>query len=259
MYKNLILTKQDSSVALITINNPKTLNALNTSVLQDLSKVFDDLHNDQQIRAVVITGEGRAFVAGADIKEMAELNNEQGKQFGEFGAKVFRKIEQFRCPVIAAVNGFALGGGCELAMACDIRIAANDAKFAQPEVGLGIIPGFSGTQRLARLVGMGKAKELVYTIGVINANEALKINLVNSVVNTDETVSEAIKMAKTIAKQAPIAVKYAKEVMNKGFDLDIDQAIKLENDYFGKCFDTNDQKNGMRAFLNREKTEFEGN
>lgn len=259
MYKNLILTKQDSSVALITINNPKTLNALNTSVLQDLSKVFDDLQNDQQIRAVVITGEGRAFVAGADIKEMAELNNEQGKQFGEFGAKVFRKIEQFRCPVIAAVNGFALGGGCELAMACDIRIAANDAKFAQPEVGLGIIPGFSGTQRLARLVGMGKAKELVYTIGVINANEALKINLVNSVVNTDETVSEAIKMAKTIAKQAPIAVKYAKEVMNKGFDLDIDQAIKLENDYFGKCFDTNDQKNGMRAFLNREKTEFEGN
>lgn len=259
MYKNLILTKQDSSVALITINNPKTLNALNTSVLQDLSKVFDDLHNDQQIRAVVITGEGRAFVAGADIKEMAELNNEQGKQFGEFGAKVFRKIEQFRCPVIAAVNGFALGGGCELAMACDIRIAANDAKFAQPEVGLGIIPGFSGTQRLARLVGMGKAKELVYTIGVINANEALKINLVNSVVNTDETVNEAIKMAKTIAKQAPIAVKYAKEVMNKGFDLDIDQAIKLENDYFGKCFDTNDQKKGMRAFLNREKTEFEGN
>ncbi len=256
-YQNLILTKENR-IATITINNPKTLNALNTAVLKELEQVFDDLRNDKEVRAVILTGEGRAFVAGADISEMANMDEAQGKAFGVFGSDIFRKIETFPTPVIAAVNGFALGGGCELAMACDIRIASDKAKLGQPEVGLGIIPGFSGTQRLARLVGMGMAKELIYTANVIDAQEALRIGLVNRVVALDDLMAEAMKIAEMIALRAPMAVAYAKEAMDKGIDMPIDQAIALETDYFGKCFNTQDQKDGMTAFLSREKVTYQG-
>ncbi len=256
-YQNLILTKENH-IATVTINNPKTLNALNTAVLKDLEQVFDDLKADKNVRVVILTGEGRAFVAGADISEMADMNEAQGRDFGAFGAKIFRKIETFPKPVIAAVNGFALGGGCELAMACDIRVASDKAKLGQPEVGLGIIPGFSGTQRLSRLVGMGMAKELIYTANVIDAKEALRIGLVNRVVALDDLMAETLKMAQMIVSRAPIAVEYAKETMDKGIDMDIDKAIALENDYFGKCFTSEDQKNGMKAFLNRENVEYKG-
>ncbi len=217
-YQNLILTKENH-IATITINNPKTLNALNTAVLKDLEQVFDDLQADKSVRVVILTGEGRAFVAGADISEMADMNEAQGKDFGAFGAKIFRKIETFPKPVIAAVNGFALGGGCELAMACDIRVASDKAKLGQPEVGLGIIPGFSGTQRLARLVGMGMAKELIYTANVIDAKEALRIGLVNRVVALEDLMTETLKMAQMIVNRAPIAVEYTKVTMDKGIDI----------------------------------------
>lgn len=257
MYKNLIVNQQEA-IAFVKINNPDTLNALNTEVLKELDKAFDELGKQEEIRVVILTGEGRAFVAGADIKEMLNLNEAQGKDFGEFGAKVFRKIELFKSPVIAAVNGFALGGGCELAMACDIRIASDKAKFGQPEVGLGIIPGFSGTQRLTRLVGAGKAKELIYTATIISAEEALKIGLVNHVVSIENLMEEVEKIAKTIAKQAPLAINYAKKSIDKGFDLNIDEAIALENKYFAKCFATEDQKNAMKAFVNKEKVDFKG-
>lgn len=257
MYKNLIVNQQEA-IAFVKINNPDTLNALNTEVLKELDKAFDELGKQEEVRVVILTGEGRAFVAGADIKEMLNLNEAQGKDFGEFGAKVFRKIELFKSPVIAAVNGFALGGGCELAMACDIRIASDKAKFGQPEVGLGIIPGFSGTQRLTRLVGAGKAKELIYTATIISAEEALKIGLVNHVVSIENLMEEVEKIAKTIAKQAPLAINYAKKSIDKGFDLNIDEAIALENKYFAKCFATEDQKNAMKAFVNKEKVDFKG-
>lgn len=257
MHKNLIINQQ-GTIAFVKINNPDTLNALNTEILKELDKAFDELEKQEEVRVVILTGEGRAFVAGADIKEMLNLNEAQGKDFGEFGAKVFRKIEQFKSPVIAAVNGFALGGGCELAMACDIRIASDKAKFGQPEVGLGIIPGFSGTQRLTRLVGAGKAKELIYTAAIISAEEALKIGLVNHVVSIENLMEEVEKIAKTIAKQAPLAINYAKKSIDKGFDLNIDEAIALENEYFGKCFASEDQKNGMKAFVNKESVDFQG-
>lgn len=257
MYKNLIIDQQ-GTIFFVKINSPDTLNALNTQILKELDKVFDELEKQEEIRVVVLMGEGRAFVAGADIKEMLHLNEEEGRIFGELGARIFRKIEQFKAPVIAAVNGFALGGGCELAMACDIRIASDKAKFGQPEVSLGISPGFSGTQRLTRLVGAGKAKELIYTAMVISAEEALKIGLVNHVVSMETFMKEVTKMAETIAKQAPLAVSYAKKSIDQGFDLDIDEAIALENKYFAKCFTTKDQKNGMNAFVNKEKFDFRG-
>lgn len=256
-YNNLLLSKENH-IAVVTINNPKSLNALNSDVLNDLDKVFDDLQADKEVRAVVLTGEGRAFVAGADITEMANLNEQEGRAFGAVGTKVFRKIENLSKPVIAAVNGFALGGGCELAMACDIRIASDKAKFGQPEVGLGITPGFSGTQRLARLVGMGMAKELIFTANVIGADEALRIGLVNKVVPLDELMNEVMAMAKMIVSKAPLAIEYSKKAMDKGFDMPIDQAIEVELDYFGKCFATEDQKNGMQAFMNKEKVNYQG-
>ena len=217
-----------------------------------------DCH-DPETDVVILTGEGRSFVAGADIAEMSVMKAEEGRRFGELGAAVFRKIELMAKPVIAAVNGFALGGGCELAMACDIRIASAKAKFGQPEVGLGITPGFSGTQRLPRLVGLGKAKELIYTAAVIHAEEACRIGLVNKVVESEELMNECMAMAKTIAAKAPLAVRYAKEAINRGVETDMDTGIVIENGLFGLCFATTDQKEGMEAFLWKRKPEFEGN
>ena len=207
-------------------------------------------------RVLVITGEGKAFVAGADISEMAHLSESEGLAFGKRGARDFKKIEDLPFPVIAAVNGFALGGGCELAMACDIRIASAKARFGQPEVGLGIIPGFSGTYRLPKLVGQGIAKELIYTGKMIGADEALRIGLVNSVVVPEELMNAVDALITQILKNAPIAVGYAKTCINENYDLDIDESLALENQYFAKCFATTDQKEGMDAFLNKRPAVF---
>lgn len=256
--EKLITLQKEDRIALITINRPEALNALNTAVLRELDKTFDEIARDEEVDVVILTGEGRSFVAGADIAEMCAKTASEGKHFGQLGAAVFRKIELLDRPVIAAVNGFALGGGCELAMACDIRIASTKAKFGQPEVGLGITPGFSGTQRLSRLVGLGKAKELIYTAAVIHAEEACRIGLVNKVVEPEALMDECMAMARTIATKAPLAVRYAKEAINRGIETDIETGIALEADLFGLCFATADQKEGMEAFLQKRKADFKG-
>ncbi|MBZ9633269.1 short-chain-enoyl-CoA hydratase [Clostridium sp. FP1] len=251
-YKNVVLQKEDK-VAVITISRPKALNALNTETLKELELAIDEIASDDQIYAVIITGGGKAFVAGADISEMKDLDAMGGRRFGNLGNKVFRKLETLEKPIIAAVNGFALGGGCELSMACDIRIASSKAKFGQPEAGLGITPGFGGTQRLARLVGTGMAKQLLFTAEIINAEEALRIGLVNKVVEPENLIEEAKLLAKKIVNNAPIAVKLCKTAINRGMQMDIDTALIYEAEIFGACFATEDQKSGMTAFL--EKSE----
>lgn len=256
-YQKLIVERQDG-IGVIRINHPDALNALDTLVLSELGKAFDAFAADESVEVVVLTGEGRAFVAGADIAEMSAMTAQEGKAFGRLGADVFRKIEMMPQPVIAAVNGFALGGGCELAMACDIRIASSKAKFGQPEVGLGITPGFSGTQRLPRLVGLGKAKELIYTAAVIPADEACRIGLVNRVVEPGALMDEALALAAAIASKARLAVRYAKEAINWGIETDIETGIDMETSLFGLCFATHDQKEGMAAFLQKRKPDFTG-
>lgn len=256
-YQKLIVERQ-GRLGVVRINHPEALNALDTLVLRELGQAFDAFAADAGIDVVVLTGEGRAFVAGADIAEMSAMTAAEGKAFGRLGADVFRKIELLPQPVIAAVNGFALGGGCELAMACDIRIASAKAKFGQPEVGLGITPGFSGTQRLPRLVGLGKAKELIYTAAVIPADEALRIGLVNKVVAPEALMDEALALAATIASKARLAVRYAKEAINRGIETDIETGIAVEASLFGLCFATADQKEGMAAFLQKRKPDFTG-
>ncbi|MCQ2442164.1 MAG: enoyl-CoA hydratase-related protein [Oscillospiraceae bacterium] len=241
------------AVAVLTIDRPKALNALNSSVLEELDAAIDSLDLNA-IRALVITGAGdRSFVAGADIGEMSKLTKAEGEAFGKKGNDVFRKIETLAIPVIAAINGFALGGGNELAMSCDIRICSETAVFGQPEVGLGITPGFGGTQRLARLVSPGMAKQLIYTGRNIKADEALRIGLVNAVYPAEELMPAALKMAAGIAKQAPIAVRNCKKAINDGLDLNMDDAIALEEKLFGDCFETHDQIEGMGCFMSREK------
>lgn len=252
-YKNVIFEKE-GNIAIVSINRPKALNALNSETLKELDNVIDEISNDEGIFAVILTGAGeKAFVAGADISEMKDMNVLEGRKFGILGNKVFRKIELLEKPVIAAVNGFALGGGCELSMACDIRIASEKAKFGQPEAGLGITPGFGGTQRLPRLVGMGMAKELIYSTRTINAQEALRIGLVNRVVAPEALMEEAKKLAKDIASKAPIAVKLCKEAINRGMQVDIDTALNIESQIFGECFSTEDQTDAMTAFVEKRK------
>lgn len=239
-------------VYLLTINKPASLNALDTAVLGELAAVVEDLRTNESVKVLVLTGEGRAFVAGADISEMVSKNPIDGLEFGRLGASVFRAIEQLPFPVIAAVNGFALGGGCELAMACDIRLASAKAKFGQPETGLGIIPGFSGTQHLPRLVGPAKAKELIYTGEIIKADEALRIGLVNGVTEPEALIDEALAMAEKIALQPRQAVALAKKAIDAGMQTDIDTAIGIENNLFALCFSTEEQKQRMTAFLNKK-------
>ena len=242
-------------VCTLTISAPKSLNALNSSLLKEMDDLLSNL--DPDVRVLIVTGDGdRSFVAGADISEMQPLNAEEGERFGAIGARVFRKIETLPIPVIAAVNGFALGGGCELALACDIRIASANAKFGQPEVGLGIIPGFSGTYRLTKIVGMGHPKELIFTAHALKADEALRIGLVNAVYAQEDLMKEALKLAHRIVKNAPIAVRYAKECINEEYDLPAEEAIAYESRMFGRCFDTKDQKAGMYAFLNKQDVQF---
>ena len=249
--KNVLLEKE-GNLAIITINRPKALNALNSDTLKDLNVVIEDLENDSNIYAVILTGAGeKSFVAGADIAEMRDLTEEQGREFGMLGNKVFRRLEKLDKPVIAAISGFALGGGCELSMACDIRIASERARFAQPESGLGITPGFGGTQRLPRIVGLGKAKEMIYTGAMVKADEALRIGLVNKVVPLENLMDEARAMANAIIVNAPVAVKLCKDSIDRGMQVDIDRAIEIEAEDFGKCFSTEDQKEGMTAFLEK--------
>ena len=251
-----VLLEKKGHYAVATINRPKALNALNSQVLEDLNELVDVVAADEEIRARVLTGAGeKAFVAGADIGEMSSLTKAEGEAFGKKGNDVFRKLETMPIPVIAAINGFALGGGCELSMSCDIRICADTAVFGQPEVGLGITPGFGGTQRLARLVSPGMAKQLIYTARNIKADEALRIGLVNAVYPAAELMAAAEKMADTIAKNAPIAVRACKKAINEGLDVDMDQALVIEEKLFGDCFETADQKEGMGAFLEKRKHE----
>ena len=243
----------EGAVAVLTINRPKALNALNSAVLDEINEAIDAIDLDA-VRALIITGAGeKSFVAGADIGEMSTLTKEQGEAFGKKGNDVFRKIETLPIPVIAAVNGFALGGGCELSMACDIRICSENAVFGQPEVGLGITPGFGGTQRLARTVGVGMAKQLIYTARNIKSAEALRIGLVNAVYPLEELMPAAKKMAGIIASNAPIAVRNCKKAINDGLQTDIDNALVIEEKLFGDCFETEDQKYGMAFFLDKNK------
>ena len=250
---DFILYEVDGAVGTITINRPKALNALNSQVLDELDATLDAIDLDT-VRAVILTGAGdKSFVAGADIGEMSTLTKAEGEAFGKTGNDVFRKIETFPIPVIAAVNGFALGGGCEISMSCDIRICSENAIFGQPEVGLGITPGFGGTQRLARIVGVGKAKEMIYTAFNIKAEEAYRIGLVNAVYPQEELLAAAKKLANKIASNAPIAVRAYKKAINEGLQVDMDTAIVIEEKLFGDCFETEDQKYGMAFFLDKNK------
>ena len=257
MYEHLKIEER-GAVAVMTISAPKSLNALNSKILGEMDDYLT--HFDcNRFRCLIVTGDGeKSFVAGADISEMAHLSMLEGNAFGAKGAAVFRKLETLHVPVIAAVNGFALGGGCELAMACDIRICSDNARFGQPEVGLGIIPGFSGTVRLARLVGMGMAKQLIFTGKNIKADEALRIGLVNAVVPQAELMDKAMELANQICANAPLAVSAAKLCINTEYDMEAEEAIAFENQAFGMCFSTEDQKNGMQAFLTKGKCEFQG-
>lgn len=252
---NFITYEQEGFVGVITINRPKALNALNSEVLKELDATLDAV-DLETTRALVLTGAGeKSFVAGADIGEMSTLTKAEGEAFGKIGNDVFRKIETFPIPVIAAVNGFALGGGCEIAMSCDIRLCSETALFGQPEVGLGITPGFGGTQRLARLIPVGKAKEIIYGAINIKADEAYRLGLVNAVYPLEELLPAAKKLAAKIAKNAPIAVRACKKAINDGLDVDMDQAIVIEEKLFGSCFETEDQREGMQAFLEKRKVE----
>ena len=250
-----IVYEQNGAVGKITISREKALNALNSQVLDELNATLDAVNLDE-VRCLILTGAGaKSFVAGADIGEMSTLTKAEGEAFGKKGNDVFRKLETFPIPVIAAVNGFALGGGCEISMSCDIRICSENAVFGQPEVGLGITPGFGGTQRLARLIGPGKAKEMVFASRNIKADEAYRIGLVNGVCAKEELMPTVMKLAKKIASNAPIAVRNSKESLTDGYLSDLDHAISIEEKYFSECFETEDQKEGMKAFLEKRKVD----
>lgn len=252
-----VLVSFEGAVAIVKMNRPKALNALNSETLTELSEIFRSLENNDAVSVIVITGEGKAFVAGADISEMAELSAEAARNFARLGQNVFTQIERCVKPVIAAVNGFALGGGCELSLACDLRLASENAKFGQPETGLGITPGFAGTQRLPKAVGVAKAKELIYTSAVIGAEEALRIGLVNHVYPLEQLMEEAMKMAAKIAGNGQLAVRYSKASIDTGLNMNAAAGSAIEESYFGLCFASEDQKGAMKAFLNKEKYEFQ--
>lgn len=248
----------EENIGIITLNRPKALNALNNQVLDEISETLKQI-DQKVIRCVILTGTGdKAFAAGADIGAMAEYTAEQGKDFCLNGNHCFYEIEHFPLPIIAAVNGFALGGGCELSMACDIRIASEKAVFGQPEVGLGITPGFGGTQRLSRTVGIGIAKEMIFTARNIKADRAYEIGLANAVVPAEELDEAAMKMARTIASNGSIAISYSKAAIVDGIQADIHTGMDIEKSAFGLCFATADQKEGMKAFLEKRKPEFKG-
>ena len=256
----LVEVTKKNNIAVITMNRPEALNALNKAVFAEFEAALDDVEKDNDVYVVIITGAGRAFIAGADIGEMAPMNVAEGLAFSELGNRILLRVDLMEKPTIAAVNGFALGGGCELAMSCDIILAAGPnaegkggAKFGQPEVGLGIIPGFGGTQRMARIIGTGPAMELIYTADTIDANRALEIGMVNHVVPADQLMDEAMKLAEKICKNAQKAIRASKLAIRRGMDCDISTAVSYEALAFATCFGTEDQKEGMQAFLEKRK------
>ena len=248
-----VTLEREGHIALITMNRPEALNALNRQVLEELSQVLDQVEADPELYVAIVTGAGRSFVAGADIGQMSTLSSAEAKAFGLFGNQVFLKLENLSKPTIAAVNGFALGGGCELSMACDIRVASEKAKFGQPEVGLGITPGFGGTQRLPRIVGTANAMELILTAQTINAARALEIGLVSHVYAPEELMDKAMELANAIAANAQVAVRQSKAAIRRGLQTDMTTGAAYESEAFGLCFATEDQKDAMKAFLNKEK------
>lgn len=257
-FENLLLEISEG-IATLTINRPKALNAMNASVLGELESAFKALNSNPEVGCIILTGAGeKAFVAGADISAMQPLDAVAARDFAQLGHRVMQQIEKGPKPVIAAVNGFALGGGCELAMGCDLRLASDNAKFGQPEVNLGVIPGFGGTQRLPRLVGKGRALELVLTGDMIDAQEAWRIGLVNKVFPQAELLGEAKKVAKKILGKGPLAVRLSKEAVSNGIEMDLDRACAYEADLFGFCFASAEQKEGMQAFLEKRPAKFTG-
>ena len=255
-YKTLKVKIEDG-IAFISVNRPEALNALNTEVLTELSDVFTWVNENDEVKIAILTGEGRAFVAGADISQMSKLTVKEGRDMTIKGQRVMNQIEEIDKMVIAAVNGFALGGGCELAMACDIRIASDKAKFGQPEVNLGIIPGFGGTQRLPRLVGKGMAKYLIATAEMITAEEANRIGLVEKVVPAEELLTEAARIAKLIITKSPIGIKMAKHSINNGTKMDIISGVAYEAEAYVSTFASEDRIEGMKAFLEKRPADFQ--
>ncbi|MBP8819243.1 MAG: short-chain-enoyl-CoA hydratase [Syntrophomonadaceae bacterium] len=257
-YENLLLEKE-GALAILYVNRPKALNALNKDTLLEMKDAITSIKDDPEVDVLIVTGAGdKSFVAGADIAFMQSLTAVEAREFGALGQEVFRMIEAMEKPSIAAVNGFALGGGCELAMCCDFRIASSKAKFGQPEVGLGITPGFGGTQRLPRLVGSGMARQMLYTADVIDASEALRIGLVNNVVAPEELMDVVKGIAGRIISKGKLAVRFSKVAANEGLQTDIDRAMTIEADLFGLCFSTEDQKEGMGAFIEKRSPKFTG-
>ena len=252
-----VIYEVKENIAIITMNRPKALNALNPALLNDFNEALTIAEKDDDVRVIIVTGAGRAFVAGADISLMVNMYAKEGMAYLELGQGIYRHIEKIKKPVIAAINGFALGGGCELSMACDLRIASTKAVFALPEVGLGIMPGYGGTQRMARLIGDAKAKEMIFTAQQIKADEAYRIGLLNKVVEPEELMDAAMDMARIIASKAPIAVALAKESVNRGRQVDIDSAMSLECMYATMLFSTEDLHEGMRAFLEKRPAVFQ--
>jgi enoyl-CoA hydratase len=257
-FANLLLEKKNS-VAYLTVNRPKVLNALNAATIQELAVAFAEIRSDSNVRVVILTGAGeKAFVAGADIGELGKLDESSGGKFAQRGQAVFDLIENLGKPVIACVNGFALGGGCELAMACTLRLASENAKFGQPEVKLGFLPGYGGTQRLPRLVGKGMAMQLVLTGDIITAQEALRIGLVNEVIPQADLISRAEAIAQKILANAPLAVRHAMEAVNKGMEMTLAQGLALEAELFRACCGTEDKREGTVAFLEKRAAQFKG-
>ena len=254
-YMNVILETKPG-ILVVKFNRPHALNALNSEMLAEIKSLFEDEKLMSGVKVIIMTGEGKSFIAGADISEMKVYNPMEAREFSQFGMDIFRKIELIEKPVIAAINGFALGGGCELAMACDMRIAGDKAKFGLPEVGLGITPGFGGTQRMARLVGVAKAKELIFTGKSIGARDAEKIGLVNEVVPQEKLMERALELAEEICRKSQIAVKYAKTAINRGVETDMDTGMTIEKNIFGLCFASGDQKEGMEAFLEKREANY---
>ena len=254
-----LLVERDGAVAVVTINRPKVLNALNTETIDDLERAMLDLQRDDSVRAIVLTGAGeKSFVAGADINELAALSPAEGQRHGRRGQAVFDLIEDLGKPVIAAINGFALGGGCELAMACTMRLAADTARLGQPEINLGIIPGYAGSQRLPRLVGKGRALEILLTGDMVPAARAYEIGLVNRIVPAAELLGEAKKLAATLAAKAPLATRYILEAVNHGMEMPLADAQFLEGTLFGLVASTDDMKEGTRAFLEKRPASWRG-
>ena len=253
MSYEILKLETSNSIAVITMSRPQAMNALNSKFFAEMDEMLSELENRNDIKVMILTGEGKAFAAGADIAEMSDMNSEQGTQFSKIGQNVFNKMGNVGFPIIGAINGFALGGGCELAMSCDIRIASTYAKFGQPEVNLGLIPGYAGTQRLPRFIGLSNALYLLLTGDMINAEEAFRLGLVQKVVEPDQLMTEAMTLATKIASKGTVAVKKAKEVTRKGMLTDFNAACNIEAEEFGNLFGKSESGEGMKAFLEKRK------